>query len=277
MVLIKAVLVSLIGLFLMASFFLLGCGGSIGGTETGNATAISLRVIGYQSTQFQSPLTTLTVNGLEVTTARVVLDRIRFRPFSGCQNNASDDSSEEEVEFNGPFVIDLLDPMAVSGLENLIVPTGRYCRVELTFKKLELPEGVDSDDPIVNRSILIEGNRFDGTSFQLVTEQDEKFRLENETTGFLITSSSEVAVLFIAFDLDQWFQGIDLSNPSVQISKDESGHPIILINDVSNEKLQETIEDNIKLSAALFEDEDEDEDLDPAEEEDSLAAGESVP
>ena len=275
MTLFKDVLFALIGYLIFIGFLLLGCGGrgSTGGTETGNATTVSLRVIGYQSSQ----LAALTVNDMNITTAKVVLDRIRFRPFSVCQ----DDGEEiDDIEFNGPFVVDLLNPSAVSGLEEIELPTGQYCRIELVLKKLEegnLPSGVSASDPMVGRSILMEGARADETPFEVTTELDEEFKLENEITGFSIEASTAVKVLFIAFDLDQWFSGVDLSGPSIEVSTDGSGNPIILINDEKNEETQERIEDNIKFSADLFEDKDDDEDLDSEEQADSLAAGEAVP
>ena len=123
----------------------------------------------------------------------------------------------------------------------------------------------------------MEGARADETPFEVTTELDEEFKLENEITGFSIEASTAVKVLFIAFDLDQWFSGINLSDPSIEVSTDGSGNPIILINDEKNEETQERIEDNIKFSADLFEDKDDDEDLDSEEQADSLAAGEAVP
>lgn len=272
----KDVLFILIGYLIFIGFLLLGCGGrgSTGGTETGNATTVSLRIIGYQSSQ----LAALTVNDTNISTAKVVLDRIRFRPFSVCQDD--DGEETDDIEFSGPFIVDLLSSSSISGLEEISLPTGQYCRIELVLKKLEgenLPSGVSASDPMVGRSILIEGSRADDTPFEVTTELDEEFKLENTTAGFSVEASDVVKILFIAFDLDQWFDGIDLSDPSIEISTDSNGNPIILINDEQNQETQERIEDNIKFSADLFEDEDDDEDLDPEEQEDSLAAGEAVP
>lgn len=249
-----------------------GSGGgssATGGTEAGNAGTVSLRVIAYQS----STLATLTVNNLEIDTAQVVLDQLEFRPFSNCGGEGSEDG--EDLRIEGPFVVDLLNPEAISGLEEVKISEGRYCRIDLEFDKLEddeLPEGVDPSDPIAGRSIYIAGMRGDGTRFQMTTEVDEEFELENEETGFLIDESILNGILFIAFDLDQWFSGVNLSDSSVEVS-----NGMILINDDQNEEIQETIEDNIKLSADLFEDEDGNEELDRDEQEDSLAAGGSTP
>ncbi len=250
-----------------------------GGTEAGNAGTVSIRVIGYQSSTLAAwDLPALTVGDNTIDTARIVLDRITFKPFSTCDEE-EDSEGAEEIRFDGPFVVDLLDPAALSGLEDVSIAAGRYCEITLVFKKLEddLPEGIDPSDPIVDRSILLEGNRQDGTPFQVTTEVDEEFELENESTGFLIEASSSLKVFFIAFDLDQWFVDVDLMDPDVDISADGSGDPIILINDETNEPIQETIEENLKRSADLFEDSDDDEDLDPEEEDEPLAAGTPAP
>jgi uncharacterized protein YceK len=261
------------------SSFMGGCGSSTGGTETGNTTAVSIRVIGYQSSQLAAlDLPALTVGALEVDTAFVVLDRLRFRPLSACQDGAEDEGAEE-FELGGPFVVDLQNPGAISGLEEVSIPTGRYCRIDLVLKKLEgtLPAGIDPSDPIVNRSILVEGRRQDGIPFQMTTEIDEEFELTNEVTGFSIESSSNSQVFFLGFDLDQWFNGVDLMDTFIEVSSGGGGEPIILINDTKNQNVQELIEENIKHSSDLFEDSDDNGSLDPEEEDNPLAIGTSVP
>lgn len=253
---------------------LAGCTGgdnpSTGGTETGNTSGLAIRVVGYQSSLADNPAA-LTIGDLSVTTAKVVLDRIRFRPFSACQDGAEDEGAAD-VRFDGPFVVDLLNPGPLNGLEDIIVPNGLYCRIELVLKKFEDEGG--SSDPMNGKSVLIEGARNDGVPFQMVTEVDEEFELENETTGFSIEASDNfLQVFFIAFDLDQWFAGVDLNAPGVEVS----GGPAILISDASNETIQETIEENLKFSSDLFKDSDHNETLDPEEQEDSLAHGAPVP
>lgn len=254
-----------------------GCSSATGGTETGNTTAVSIRVVGYQSSNLTNlKFSELNVGALSVDAAKVVLDRLRFQPFSICQEGESDEGAQS-IQFEGPFVVDLLNPNALSGLENVSLESGRYCKVLLVLKKLEgtLPPGVDPSDPIVNRSVLVEGRRSDGIPFQLVTEVDEEFELSNETTGFPVQASTGLQVYFIAFDLDCWFDGIDLMDPSVEISTADDGTSIIFINDTKNQHIQEGIEENIKHSADLFEDSDDNESLDSEDE--PLASGVAVP
>lgn len=247
-----------------------GCTGTTpatGGTETGNTTAVSIRIIGYQSSQLAAlDLPILTVGDLEVDTAFVVLDHLRFRPFSACQEDEEDEGAEE-IRFDGPFIVDLLNPEALSELEGVEIAAGRYCLIEMALKKLEDESGVMQD-----RSVLIEGRRSDDTPFTVVTEVDEEFELENEETGFTIEAEGASSVFFIAFDLDRWFEGVDLSSSEIEITGGS-----ISIDDENNQEAQEEIEENLKHSADLFEDSDDDEDLDPEEQENPLAAGTSVP
>ncbi len=257
---------SLIILMLLLAFAY-GCSSATGGTETGNTTAVSIRVIGYQSSQLAAlDLPALAVDSLEVDTAFIVLDRLRFRPFSICNADVEDEGADD-IQFDGPFIVDLLHPEALSGLEDVEIPTGRYCRVELVLKKLEAP------GPMSNRSVLIQGSRADDVPFRMTTEVDEEFELQSDETGFVIEAAAPLSVFFIAFDLDQWFNGVDLMDTFIEVSTGGSGEPIILINDTKNQNVQEMIEENIKRSADLFEDSDDDEELDPEEEEDSLAEG----
>jgi len=235
-----------------------GTGGTpaTGGTETGNTAAIAIRVVGYEA-----GAAALAVGDLQITRADVVLDRLRFRPFATC-----DDDLISDTRFDGPFAADLLNSAPLAGLEDLSVPSGLYCRIELTLKKLE-----DSNDDLEGRSILIEGTRSDGVSFIMTTEVDEDFELKNETTGFDISASDGLQVFFIAFDLGRWFDGVSLFGAEI------SGDGIIHIDDDSNETIQEKIEDNLKLSTDLFKDADHNELLDPEEEDDSLASGSLAP
>jgi hypothetical protein len=246
-----------------------------GGTESGNPTKLSIKVIGYKSSELKNSVSkTIDVKDIHIDTAKVVLDRLRFRPFEACEN---DEKEISDILINGPFVVDLLQPASTTGLEDIEIPAGTYCRIELIFKKLnteEVPSTVDQSDPIINRSILIEGTRADGTPFSLETEFDEEFKIENKSTGFEVGPIFGATDLIIAFDFDEWFMSLDLFDPQVEISNDEYDSPIIMIDDDSNENIQETVEDNVKRSADLFEDVDNDDQLDVDELDSSLAEGE---
>lgn len=245
-----------------------------GGTETGNSAAtVTIRVVGYRSSELISPsVDTLAIEGNEIDAAWIVLDRLRFVPFGA-------DSEEGIVEFGGPFIVNLVDPSPIAGLENLEIPPGRYSRLRLTFKKLppdSSPAEIGPDDPLLNRSLLVTGSRVDEMPFEVSTETNLEFQLRNETNGFEINSRNTATVLMIAFDLDHLLDGVDLDDETVEVSTQENGESIVYVNNRHNQGIHQRIEQNLKLSADLFEDKGNDE-LDPDEASRSLASGSSAP
>ena len=253
---------------ILTPLILLACGGgaSQGGTEFGNPSRVTVRVIGYQSSNFQA--LQLTVGDLTVNKALIVLDRLRFRPLEACidESNESDD-----IRFDGPFIVDLLVPPTMAELDGVDIPSDTYCRIELRLEKLDEEDAPSSE--LADRSVLIEGTRADGVAFQVVLDVNEEFELRSASAGFLIDTSMDIDTFFIAFDLDQWFSNVDLDDTSVDVTTDSNGDPLILIDDDNNEVLHESIIDNLKRSADLFEDKDDDDELDEDEEDDPLAEG----
>ncbi len=256
-----------------------------GGSEIGNPKkptgGVAISIVGYQSSLLQAlQWGDLTVSGLDVTTAQIVLDQIRFRPALGCEDSepVSQELSQEEkdpLRFDGPFVVDLLETGTVSGLEEINIPAGAYCRIKLILKKLD--SNVSEGDTIAGKSVLIEGTRGDGLKFRVSLEVDEEFKLENEEGGFNINAAGSLDRFFIAFDLDQWFVSTALNTASLEVSFDENEEPIILIDKDNNTETHQAIINNLKLSADLFEDQDDDNKLDPDEQDDPLAEGTTEP
>ncbi len=241
--------------------FLCHCGSS-GGTDSGNPDKISLNIISYRSSDFQQ----IAVNGLTLNTAQVVLDRIRFRSLNECDDEFENASP---IEFGGPFIIDLLQPSSLVELDDLDVPAGTYCSITLRFKKIA--GNPSTENVIVGRSVYIEGERGDGTPFQVELTQDEDFELQNDANGFLVDNAESKESFFIAFDLEQWFNSVNLNHATT--SSDSNGDPIIFISAEQNSNIQEQIIDNIQGSADLLRDENNDQELDEEELEPSLAQG----
>ena len=57
--------------------------------------------------------------------------------------------------------------------------------------------------PLAGKSVVISGERGDGTPFQVTLNKDEEFELKNENTGFELSFSKRDRTSLIAFDLDQ--------------------------------------------------------------------------
>ncbi|MCB1214465.1 MAG: hypothetical protein KDK66_03195 [Deltaproteobacteria bacterium] len=256
----------------------------VGGSEAGNPEPVQIALLAYSSsvnaatslkTSSLSKFLTsasLQVGSLQIDRAEIVLGELRIRPFSLCD---VEESLEEEFRFRGPYIVDLLEtpPVSLMGVE---IISGLYCKLEMRLEKLET-SSAGIIFPLGN-SVFIEGLRSDDTPFQVLLETDEEFELQNESTGFEINADLSLDHFFIAFDLDQWFAGVDLSDPGVEVSVDGQGDPIILINQDHNTELREVIVENLKLSADFFEDQDDDGQLDQDEQdpEDSLAEGSLV-
>jgi|GEM_PF-6167824 len=225
-----------------------------GAGNPGSGATVSLQVEGVQLTNTNALVLS---SGVEITTAQIVLSQIEFRTVEECQNGSSGGSSQVDLE--GPYVIDLLNNTSSPSLDNINLKEGLYCRIELRLDKLEdneLPNNIDITDPIVSHSIYIEGKTGEGISFTAVLEIDDDFRLQNQSTGFNISNGD---LLFVIFNLNTWFQGINFSDATVsggeiQINKDE------------NETIQQTLVSNIKLSSNLLRDENNNGELDSSEE-----------
>jgi len=233
------------------------CGSSTGGTETGNTQPVSLRPIGYQSSRFlqSAGMMGLVVGNLALTQAQMVLDQVTFRPASFC-NTSGENNGASEASFAGPFVLDLLDPQIIPGLENLPIAPGQYCQLGLTFKELQF-------------SVFLTGARADGTPFQMTAILNDTFDV-NTPDGFSIEPSPTTLILFIAFDLDDWFQGVDLSDPSIEVSTGPDGNPIIYLSETQNPSAQGKIVENIQDSPDLFGDRNGNNNLDQDEQDNPL-------
>ncbi len=233
-----------------------------GGSEVGNPQMVELRVAGIDST---ARLNARALSGgLSLTEARLVLSELRFRPLSAC---ASSTQEGNDIRFQGPYVADLLTDSAIPKFGSSEIPSGDYCRIELKLDKLSSDESpVGPSDPIVNHSVIAKGSVLGGTPFKVTLEIDQEFRLEN-ATGFPIGSHGS-SIFFLAFDLENWFKGVDLA------SLPETGGTILVDKDHNQEWL-DTITLNIKQSARLFQDQNDDGTLEDSERQtdDILATG----
>lgn len=239
------------------------CGGTdLGGSEVGNPTFVGLKIVGIDQAASTKTLT----DGTTLNTAKIVLERLRFRPLAECED---DNGTENDFDFVGPYVVDLLNNSTLPSLDTATIPAGSYCRIELRLHKLdsdEIPTGVPSSDPIVDNAFYAEGATGLGTAFRISIEENDTFKLENNA-GFNVGVANDL--FFIAFNLPEWFAGLDI-DAGVQ-----SGGVVVIDKD-NNDDLYDAIVEKIKLSADLFKDANDDGSLDSDEheDEDSLAVGE---
>lgn len=188
-------------------------------------------------------------DGLSVDNAWVTVERVRLRDAASCDG-------ETEVEFIGPFAVDMLAPGTPEALSGLEVSFADYCRFELRWDALrQAQDGVPAE--LVDASILIEGTREDGTRFILRSERGDELRLDARDGAFSVDEMT--SALFVAFDAQGLFDQVDLDGAEVGTGG------VIRIENGSNEELLRTFDDNLTDAAKLFDDNDGDKELDPEE------------
>ncbi len=246
-------------------FLMIACQGvQTAGTEIGNPDTVALTVVGIEP-GLGGTARLRTQGGLfQIDEARVVLADLEFvQAGTNC-----DETEESEIEFRGPYIVDLLTDVSDPDLGEVTVAAGRYCEIELRIEKLdvaEIPTGVDATDPIVEHSILVRGLSPAGTAFVVMAEFDEEFEIESREAG-IVVSDTESTALILGFLLEEWFVGVDFASATVNQGQ-------ILIDPNTNSVLLETIKVNVKRSAKLYGDLNKDGILDDDEDDDILGDG----
>jgi hypothetical protein len=246
------------------------------GTDTGNPAIVGIQFVGIQKNSPEKLSTKFLPSGITLTEARIVLKEIDLEPLVSCQTEEGTtrpESIDVEIDFVGPFVVDLLDNFSIPNIDDIQIPPGRYCEIELNFDKLEkenLPEGISPDDPIVENALLIQGTRQDGTPFLVRLKEDDRFKLEGTSpSGFTIAGDRQITQFFVSFDLNTWFTGVDLEAAVLSDG-------VILIDDANNAALKDQIVENIIHSSRLFKDLNNDGVLEDIESNDDLVLGEGI-
>jgi len=229
---------------------------------------------------------------LTLTDARVALENIEIS-----QDESEVDTEEEvaqaaEIEFEGPYVVDLIQGTAAPELPQIEMVPGTYDNIQLELDKIEGDEvdGLGSPlvadtDPLFGNSIFLEGT-YTGTTlggdvtdipFSMAFDLDEEFELSSTgdiATG-LVVEDGQLNPIIIAFRLVRWFGFDNPETNSLLIDfrslVTEVGPAIVLDETTTgdNATIREVIKENIEKSADYGEDEDgsgnleSDEDDDP--------------
>lgn len=257
----------------------IGCGTWLGNPKdpsqenqppAGNST-VTLNIQGELPTSLQLIANGINVIGrsgsvigvLTLTQARVALKEIKL--------NFTNSDVEDRQQFDGPYVVDLLTNKILPDPGTIAVPAGSYKDIKLKLAKLEKNEisGVVSEnDPLIERSIYLTGSyRPQGGSPVTVTmdfDLDEEFVLGRAGSTFvgMTIVEGQVNPVIIAFNLERWF---DFSNSESDLS-DLTGN-IVLTKDAEDieQKIRQSIKENVKLSAKFGKDEDNDGELETSE------------
>lgn len=165
------------------------------------------------------------------------------------------DSVYSDLEFQGPFVLDLLSDSLNVDIAGANIPLGIYNQIGFKVSPSQ-----DATSGINGKSVKIEGD-IAGTPFIFWTDQEEKFKVNFPNNGGDFVVDNTGFVLVINFDLDQLFG----PNGTVDLStaQDGNGDGIIEIypNDPDgNNVLAIKILSGLEESTDIDEDEDFDED-----------------
>ena len=190
-----------------------------------------------------------------------------------------DEQEGAEIEFEGPFVVDLINGTVTPSLDDLVVPSGIIRRIDVKIDDTEedavLPDGAPAT--LLGNSLAASGtvtlNGVD-TPFSMAFDFGEEMRFE-DLTGLTVSEAVDVNQIILSFDVDAWFSGIDIQS-CVDDDELDISNGVILLDEGSGDcsDIENTIKDNVKDSGVLIEDDDddegeEDEDDDDEEEDDS--------
>ena len=253
-----------ISIFLSIMLFAVGCGESV------DPTMADIKLEMKATTQLSTINTNARIanTGIEFTKVLIGVTEIEFEFLEGDDDSDDNDSNHEgddddsdddsddnsghdddEIEFEGQFIVDLLegtsDPdFGISG----VIP-GVYEEIEVKIS----PILDDGNSIFVAFTYQMDGMD-EPLKFEFASNKEFKFEIENQAGIHL--DGNALNQILILFDLDQIFADVDLT----LASKDDDG--IIRINSTLNIELAAAIYGNLHSAFDAGEDHDGDHDID---------------
>lgn len=209
-------------------------------------------------------------SAVTLTSSWVAIEEIKFKNFESDseeqENEGADEDSNDESEFKGPYVVDLLTATP-EALGDVVIPADGYRRLKMQLHEVEsaeLPVGAPAE--LENNSMILSGT-VNGHSFSYQSHDGVEFEIGGPT-AITPDSASDILVNFQFGDL---FAKIDLSeitadtviSESNQVSTTGSACPLI---DNSADDLYTCFRKGIEDSAKLGKDHDGDGELEDGEE-----------
>ncbi len=272
---------------------------TVQGTKTATVAAAATGRVRPSVAVESVDISVLGDDGLEqgvitITEARVALKEIEFERPEDEDAEEAGVETEDEFEFEGPFVVDLLADTVTPELDFATLPAGEYEEIEFKIDKIEGDEVaedgatplVDETDPLFGNSIYIaglySGLTAEGTvtavPFTLSYDIDESFELKapGETAVTFLITEGEINPVIIAFRLNRWFDFSGAGADFSQIALTASGAIVL---DNSQEGIRDLVKENIENSADYGVDADQDGELEADEDDDpdEEDAGDFVP
>lgn len=175
------------------------------------------------------------VESVTITSAQLVIDEIEFE---------SDGGDSLDFEFEEPFIQDLSLDTNLHEIQTVQVPFGTYEESEIEIDELTEKDSLlyVQNPELQDRSILVKGFIDDDTTQAFAFSSDLTASQEREfDPPLVIDENSPSTNIVLIINLDTWFV-------------DDDGDPL----DPRSSGNRETIEENIKNSIDVFEDEDDD-------------------
>lgn len=186
----------------------------------------------------------LNATGLTFTDIMIGVDEIEFETeLEDDQEDIAGEDDNLEVEFEGPYVVDLINGTSTPSLGIGDVPTGVYDELEIEMAPV-----------LANGNTVFIKFTANGKTYEFSTTEEIEFEIE-DLSGYTIDANSLQNIL-VLIDLDAVFAGIDLSGATA----DEDG--VTRINDSSNSDIAQAILDQLENSCDAGEDDDRDGDID---------------
>lgn len=163
-------------------------------------------------------------------------------------HNDGDHDNDNEIEFEGQFIVDLLNGTSDPDFGISDVIPGNYKELEIKIS----PILDDGNSISIKFNLAQEGT--EPVKVELTTSKE--FELEIEKEGGMQMDGNALNQLLVLFDLDKLFSEIDLS----MVPADEDG--IVRINENSNSDILSAIWSKIHHAFDAGEDNDNDDEID---------------
>jgi len=152
--------------------------------------------------------------------------------------------SEDEIELQGPFELDLLT--GTSNIASLDLPQADYEEIEFEFDR-----NIDQSSDMFNKTVVVQGT-IDTIPFIFWHDFEEGIEVDFENESNDITVTASLTELIINFDLNAMLSQVDLSTAingnedgTIEISPDGTD---------GNSDLAELLKEQLKAVAELLDD-----------------------
>ncbi|MBS2213279.1 hypothetical protein KEM09_17830 [Carboxylicivirga mesophila] len=150
------------------------------------------------------------------------------------------DGDDFDVDFEGPFAIDLLTGNSQPKIPTAYLLPGKYEEVEV-----ELDDDISPNIQVAGSQYIDEENSID---FVFTADEDIDFEAEAEDIGqtylFEVVEGENINIV-MEFKLNEWFKGVEFSSGIA------NGEGVVVVSKTENEQLYQQIIRNIEQSKLL--------------------------